>query len=138
MVLSDQQLRDILENLDSGLRCHLHRQTGKIVCFPNDTFMMDDDIWEDNVKEVDNHPADYITILPMPSSKEFSFLEEFIREVDDLGFQKKLRNAINQRRPFRNFKYEIDHDGRYRKAWFDFREKGMTAWIYEQLNQQTD
>jgi hypothetical protein len=68
----------------------------------------------------------------MDSNQSFRVMERFVDRVDSEKFREKLINALNRRKPFRNFKYQID-DSDYRQDWFDFKLQQNMEWVKEQI-----
>ena len=93
-----------------------------------------EDAWEDERKKIKKHPKDYLEIEKMDSRDSFRLMEAFINIVDSDKLRKDLINALNQRKPFGNFKYVIDNSGEYRQKWFDFKAEKMQEWVKEQVD----
>lgn len=61
-------------------------------------------------------------------------MENFIEEIiADRHLKYKLQNALEKRKPFRNFKTIIDYS-EYRQAWFDFKKKSLEEHVTNLLN----
>jgi len=56
----------------------------------------------------------------------------FVDEVDDANLQRKLINALNNRKPFANFKWLIDNS-EHRQKWFDFRQKEHERYVWREI-----
>eukprot|EP01156_Anaeramoeba_ignava_P011199 Anaeramoba_ignava/a482295_7.p3 GENE.a482295_7~~a482295_7.p3 ORF type:complete len:188 (-),score=23.69 a482295_7:88-651(-) len=71
-------------------------------------------------------------IEPMESREGFKVMANFTDEVDDITLKSKLINALNNRRPFANFKYIVETSD-YRQKWFDFRKKEYEYHVWYQI-----
>lgn len=72
---------------------------------------------------------------PLPeqdSREEYQWMEDFTYQLKDENRQKALFNALNRRKPFRNFKDAVLNQG-VREEWFEFRdkmiEKEIISWL---------
>lgn len=133
--LSAPQLKEIAELLESGMICYVHKETCEIVYHPDaeriDTF--DEELWEEEIKKVENNFDEYIPIKAMESRQAFGVMESFVEEVvKDAGLANRLLYALNQNKPFQHFKYEIDYTQKYRQQWFDYKLAQTIAWVKEQ------
>jgi len=59
-------------------------------------------------------------------------MERFADQMEDKELQTELYNALNRRKPFRNFKDSVDHSP-YRQNWFDFKAKKLEKYVAEEL-----
>ena len=91
------------------------------------------EMWDKEFKAIRKAAGKYLEIEGMDSRDSFRVMEAFIDTVDDRLLQAKLTLAINQRRPFANFKLEIDNSGPFRDKWFEFKEKSLMEWVEQQL-----
>jgi hypothetical protein len=48
---------------------------------------------------------DYIEINPMPAKDAFKIMEEFVKTVDNHELSEKLLGALDNKQPFKNFKW---------------------------------
>ncbi len=131
--LSNKQIETIAEELDCGLRCLYNIRTNEIksIIDTQDPLDLTDDL-EEELAEIEENLDDYFEFEKMDSRTSFQVMEEFIDEIPDERFQNRLINALNKPKPFRNFKFEIDENGDYRQAWFDFKKQKMIEWVNNQ------
>jgi hypothetical protein len=62
---------------------------------------------------------------PLDSHESFRIMENFAAQLKNIPLQNKLINALNNRKPFANFKFHIDNSGEFRQQWFDFKQKQL-------------
>ena len=129
--LTDGQLSDIAQELEMGMVCYVHKETGELKSIPEE--MIDEEEWEDVLNEIDNDAENYIEIEKMDSNHSYRVMERFIDTVDDKQFADRLLNAINRSKPFHNFRYELDYSDEYLKKWYAFKSQAMIEWVKEQL-----
>lgn len=133
--ISDKQIESISDELDSGLRCFYNFRTKEIKSAIDSIDPLDlTDEMEEELAEIEENRDDYFEFQKMGSRSSFQLMEEFVEEIPDERFQNRLINALNKPKPFRNFKYEIDDNGEYRQAWFDFKKQKMIKWVRDQIN----
>jgi hypothetical protein len=140
MNLSAQQIDEIAENLDIGLKCYYNLKTGEIKTMLNfDSWESDDqEPWEEEINEIEENWSDYFQFEGMESHDSFQIMADFVDTLDDQRLKDILINALNKRKPFQHFKYEIDGSGEYRQQWFDFKKLRYIDWIKDQIDAHND
>lgn len=134
MKLTEEQIKEIAGQMDSVTNCYVHKLTSKIISVIDiDNFDADKEPWEKELKEIEDNCDDYLKIENMTSNKKFELMEEFAENLDNPLLQKKLINALEKSKPFRNFKWLIDNSGLYRQKWFDFENQKIFEWVRQQL-----
>jgi len=135
--LTEQQINDIADFMDSGMKCFYNKSTGEIKTIPNfDSWIMaDEEPWEEDLKELDENREDYLEFDNMSSRESFEVMADFAENIDDPILRNKLINALNKPKPFRNFKWQIDNSGEYRQIWFDFKRKRYIERVKEQIEE---
>ena len=133
--LTKEQINEIYQDLDCGLRCFLNTETGEIKSIPDfdSNPYAEEEMWEEEIDEIDSNPDKYVELEEMSSRDSFGMMEEFADEVDDKTIQKLLLDGLSRPKPFHNFKFVIDNSGEYRDKWFEFKEKRICEWIVEQI-----
>jgi membrane-associated HD superfamily phosphohydrolase len=132
-LMTDEQIIELADNLDSGLRCFVHRQEKKIVTMP------DIDEHEDSFKDWNkvfnevNDSEKYFEIKKMDTNESFRLMTNFIETVGDSRQKNRFEEALSKPRPFRNFKFEVDQSGPFRQQWFDFKRRQMIEWVKGQV-----
>lgn len=134
--LTAEQINEIAEELDCGLRCFVHKTTGVFKSIPKDDDMEDMELesWEEDIEEVEENVSDYFEFERMPSSEAFRVMEDFAETIDDGKLKDKLLRILSRPKPFRFFKDEIDNSGPYRDQWFAFQDERNRKWVEEQLD----
>jgi len=136
--MTDEQINELADNLDCGLRCFVHRETRTIVTIPGSGFEQGNDsveFWEDSIKKIEENFDCYAEIEKMDSGESFRLMENFIGIVENEKLREKLYQALGRPKPFWNFKFEIDNSGRYRQMWFNFKKQKLIEWVKQQLTQ---
>lgn len=135
--LTEEQIWEIAENLDMGLRCFCHLKSGKIEAIPNfdETGWDEEDFgpWQEAVDKLEKNGRDYLEFRKMSSGESFGVMAAFAETVDDQRLRYKLEEALDERKPFRNFKREVDDSGAYRQKWFDFKQQKLIEFVKEQI-----
>lgn len=136
MKLTEKQIEEITDNLDCGMRCFYNLKTGEIKAIPNfDSWIgADEEPWEEESKEIDENWGDYFEFVGFESSESFQIMADFAENVSDTGLQSRLIDALNGRKPFQNFKWQIDNSGDFRQQWFDYKMMRCIQWVKEQID----
>ena len=129
-------LNEIAEYLETGFLCYLHRDTFEVVAFPDpDQFSdMDSEAWKDDISNVRRSKKKFIEIEKMTSTDGFKVMEEFVETLGNNSTKIRLLTALEGRKPFAKFKFQIDNSGEYRDLWFTFRRQKNIEWIQSQIS----
>ncbi|MCA1803708.1 MAG: UPF0158 family protein [Rhodothermaceae bacterium] len=134
--ISSDDLTRIAEDLLTGMRVFVHKQTVEIIIVPNEMNLTyaDPEIWETELNLLENYRFDYLEIDAMNSKQSFEVMEDFAGNlVENRVLRVGLLNALNCKKPFREFKYVIDNAGKYREQWFSFRLEKTMDFVKKQL-----
>src|SRR4030043_372779 len=104
--LTKDQIKEIAEQLDCGMRCYINKETGEIKTVLNfESWQTDDkEPWEDVLNELDENWDKYFEIERMESHESFKIMADVTETVDHPELRDKLINALNRKHPFQNFK----------------------------------
>jgi len=133
--LTKDQIKEIAEQLDCGMRCYINKETGEIKTVLNfESWQTDDrEPWEDVLNDLDENWDKYVEIERMESHESFEIMADFAENVDSRELRDSLINALNKKHPFQNFKWVVDNSGPYRQKWFDFKNQRLIEWVKDQL-----
>ena len=136
--LTQEQIKEIAEELDCGFRCFWSKKDGDILFIP-DFYRypdMDTDAFAEEIEKLDNNFCDYAEIEQMKSHDNFQIMTDFIETLTDSNKLKvKLLYALNKKKPFREFMYVIDNAAFYRQKWFDFKNERIRKWVKERFDE---
>ena len=135
IILNEQQINDIASNLECGLKCYYNKRTGEIKSFPDTESWIgaDEDIWEEDINEIDENRSDYIEFENFSSSELFDMILEFAERIDNEKLRHKLIKALRKPKPFIRIKWFLDNSGEYKQIWFDFKNIKQIESVKEQL-----
>ena len=132
--ITEDQIKEIAEQLDCGNICYINKETGDIKTTPDfDNGYADEELWADVLEELEENWDKYIQIEKMESYESFDLMADFADSVDSGELRGNLINALNKKHPFRNFKWVVDNSGPYRQKWFDFKNQRLIEWVKDQL-----
>jgi len=106
--LTKEQIKSIAEDVDMGMNCYIHKVTGENVALPNLDEIDDAELWDEELKKVEDKEDQFIFIEKIESYDSFKFMERFLREVANPNLREKLATAISQNKPFRRFRNILD------------------------------
>jgi hypothetical protein len=90
-----------------------------------------------NTEGVDDLPEDlednprYRVIDPLASYESFQIMEDFVDNLGDIKEASRLRDALNRRKPFRQFKDTLFDYTELSEAWFEFEHKELARLAQE-------
>jgi len=135
--LTKDQIKEIAEQLDCGMRCYINKETGEIKTVLNfESWQTDDEEpWEDVLNDLEENWDKYVEIDRMESHESFEIMADFAENVDSRELRDSLINALNRKHPFQNFKWVVDNSGPYRQKWFDFKNQRLIEWVENKLDE---
>jgi Uncharacterised protein family (UPF0158). len=130
----DSIIKSIAGSIDAGLVCFLNLDTLEIEEVPQG--LIDDPEETEmqtglSINELDlKYPEweRHICIEPLESDESFRIMEKFVQILSDDKYKNKLSDALQNRKPFANFKQIIDNSP-YRQDWFDFKDKWLQRYV---------
>lgn len=135
--LTSEQIKEIADTIDCGFVCHWNIKNNRLIFIPNDEGFDPayNDAWDEDIKELETNSIEYKEIEKPDSTESFRFMEDFTDELpDNTRIKVTLIEALNKRKPFREFKYEIDNSGDYRQLWFDFKNQKMIEYVKDRID----
>jgi hypothetical protein len=135
ITLTEEQIKEIADNLDAGLKCFYNKLTfeiKEILDFDSHPGA-DEEPWQEIIDEIDEHFDDYVVFEPMENYESFRIMEEFADSVNDKALKGSLFTVLSRKHPFRNFKNIIDNSGEYRQMWFEFKGNKYIEYVKQQL-----
>ena len=140
LTLTQQQIKEIADQLDSGMRCFLHKETSELLFVPDieNNPDIDEELFEEELEELDNNFGDYVEIEKPASRDSFEVMADFAEQLsDNVKLKTQLLQALDKKHPFREFKFIVDNSGVYRQQWFDFKDRQLKQWIMDKFEQAT-
>lgn len=124
-------VHDIAESIDCGLICFVNPKTLELINILQDTYYLDDDLYQESLNRIDEW-EEFIKFEPLPSNEGFQIMSNFTQYLPEGRFKNSVINALNNRRPFANFKNLIE-SSKYRQDWFAFKQKQIEIAVYQNL-----
>lgn len=133
--LTEEQINEVVDNLEIGMKSFYNLTSGEIIAIPDFDFdaFDRDNIWQESIDEIDENPNQFFDFEMLESHDSFQIMADFAEQVDHPRLQSKLIKVLNRKKPFQNFKWEIDNSGPYRQQWFEFRKVRYIKWVLDQL-----
>lgn len=134
--LTAEQITEIVDQHLVGFLCYLYKETGELLSVPDmDRFYgMDTEPFDEDLDKLENNFIDYIEIKPATSRESFEIMESFAAQLSDWNkLKSKLFNALDKKKPFREFNYLIENDFDHRQEWFAFRTEKLKLLISQKL-----
>lgn len=128
--MSAKQINEIAEELDSGMKCYVNKETGEVsALLDSDDMYGDTELWEEELEKIKKEWKDYIVIEKMSSREGFEVMGNFVNTVSDRAIRERLMNALNGRKPFRSFRDVVDFKNELRQQWFDHKAKTYQEYV---------
>lgn len=104
--LTQEQIKEIADQLDCGFRCFWHKTEGELLFFP-DTLKhpdMDTEAWSEEMEKFENNFDKLKEIDGLESHDSIEIMADFVETLSDSNkLKNKLIDALNRNRPFREF-----------------------------------
>ncbi|MGE5458716.1 MAG: UPF0158 family protein [Methanococcaceae archaeon] len=82
--LTKDQIKEIADYLDSGMKCYINKETGILKFTPDyDSGYADEELWEDDLNELEKNWDKYVEIEKMESHESFEIMADFAENVDN-------------------------------------------------------
>ncbi|MGV3640820.1 MAG: UPF0158 family protein [Adhaeribacter sp.] len=139
-MVTAKQINEIVQDLDCGFRCFIHKESGVIRVIPDERQIsgFDGEGWEEDQQELTDNEEQYLEVEKMPSPEEFQVMEDFTRQVAHDTLRRRLTDILRGPKPFRKFKEQVQAAGDYREEWFAFRDARQVEWVTRQLRHLSD
>jgi len=124
IVISPNQINNIAQDLDAGMKCFYHISTKEIKSYPDELkghADFDKEFWEDVMEQVETAPEEYVSFEALESFESFSIMETFINNIEDAKTRNQFQEVIQLKRPFQQFKNLLLDYPDLRQQWFDFK-----------------
>jgi hypothetical protein len=141
--LSEAQILEIADNLDSGFDCFIQPDTGEMACWPNfDNGNFDIEEYCDGIggEEGEAELARYeeavecwVFIKGMESRDAFRVMEDFVEQVSSGNVRERLIQALDGQKPFANFRRVLDYHDEWLKKWYKFKAAAFIPWVEQQI-----
>ncbi|MFZ4797937.1 MAG: UPF0158 family protein [Bacteroidia bacterium] len=138
ITITSEQVTEIVDQHQVGFLCYLHKVTGELLSVPDmDKFFgMDTEAFDEDLEKLENNIIDYIEIKPPTSRQSFKIMESFVAQLDEENkLKNKLLNALDKKKPFREFNYVIENEFEFRQDWFAFRTEKLKQLINQELEE---
>ena len=135
--VAENIIYEIADYLDAGFKCYLHKNGKKLIAIPDQLNHpeIEMEAWEDDIQILENSFDTFIEIENMMSGDSFLVMTGFIEILEDKSLQNRLANSIQRKKPFANFKFEINNaDESIRSKWFEFKKNKLVEWVKRQIN----
>lgn len=127
-------VKEIASCIDAGMVCFLNTDTLEIDEFPRDLlsdsymYKMNTRVSLDQLNLKYTQWEKYITIEPLETNESFKIMAKFTDQLENSKLRTQLVSALNNRKPFANFKRIIDNS-EFRQDWFDFKDKQLQEYV---------
>lgn len=130
MKFSNEEIKRVADELDTGMKCYIQKNPKEIkFIYDLDDAYGDTEIWEEELEELEKTWTDYIVLAKMDSRESYRVMENFVYSVEDPKIQKRLANAINRRSPFRNFKDELYAFEEVQQEWYKYKSRQYQEYV---------
>jgi len=138
--LTDAQIKHIADEVEIGMICFVHNETGEVVSFPDEMRgnEPDEEFWGEHMEKVEKEPENYTEVSGTDSRDGFSLMEDFIATIEDEKVAEKLTDSLDRPKPFFRFKLELDEHGEYKQKWYDYKEMRTIESVKRQLGMFED
>ncbi|UCG27863.1 MAG: hypothetical protein JSV24_00460 [Bacteroidales bacterium] len=136
MKLSDDQIKDISDELQAGFKVYINKDTGEIRSIYDFDFLSGvTDLWEEELSRIKKNWLNYCVIRGMEAWELFEIMEDFIHKVENENLVAEIHNALKNKKSFARFRTLVE-GSEYKKKWYKFRRKRYIKYVREQLKKE--
>jgi len=137
MKLTEKQIDEISQELDCGMKCYINKETGEFKSVLDwDEMYGETELWEEELENIEKNWREYVVIEKMSSREAFEVMERFVEKVLEKRVRGRLIETLNGRRPFRNFKNEVDSNEEIRQEWFAHKAEEYKTYVRVNLGDE--
>ena len=133
MKLTSKQITEIAQDLETGMKVYLNKETLEFETVLDWNDMTEPEPWDEIIEKIENEWTVVMIFEKLESREAFQIMEDFLDEIDDQKLKEDLIKILNRKSPFANFKFEIESSD-YRQKWFDFRNMKHEEYVKRQLD----
>ena len=120
MLSPHEIIKKVSKLINQGNTCYIHRKNREII-----TIEPESDHHEPAKMKVD----DFIIVPPMPKQTLGFAMKDFIHEVTDRSVEKELINALQRKKPQRNFMQVIESRADIGQHWRRYRAQQCEEYV---------
>jgi hypothetical protein len=124
--LSEKQIDQIADEIEQGLDCYIHKETGEIISIPDEQswdLECDDEVTDDLFENIEKDRESFILIEPIDSHESFRIMRDFTYTIDDEEVCRTLQTSLERPKPFANFRFDLDNYPDYKTKWYEYKHK---------------
>ncbi|UKT64354.1 UPF0158 family protein [Pedobacter mucosus] len=132
-----EEIKEISQQLDCGLNCYWNIISGLLMFVPNDDLLSLDEggAYQKDIEFLEENSLEFRKIEKPDSKTAFIFMADFMETLPQKSIIKSmLEKALENKHPFKEFKFQIDQAGDYRELWFAFKNKKMQEYVKDQID----
>lgn len=131
MEISKKVIEEIADHLDCGMNCYLNKLTGEITAIIPDEDLIDakSETLDEEIEQINASPGNYILFQIMDSRDSYGVMMDFAEEKAEKSLRSALINALNSKKPFRNFKSTVDDSETCRQNWFVYKRNRYIEYV---------
>jgi hypothetical protein len=137
LLISTDTIKEIADQLESGIKCFYHLPTGNLEYYPDELgghAGFDEEPWQDSMDKVENNYHEYLRFEAMDTHESFRMMETFINDIPEENIRQRFEDAIGYKKPFQNFKQLLLNYPELRLQWFAFKTQKYIEWVQEQID----
>jgi hypothetical protein len=135
MKLTPAQIDSIAQDLQSDMRCFVHRLTGEVVTVLTKEGLgaTDRELWQEELDKLEEGAPHFFEFEKMGSHLAFQVMEDFA-EMAPRPLKIRLLTALEKHKPFAHFRQVIDHEDEWRERWFAYQHERNMEWVEQQVS----
>lgn len=133
---TEELIIEIEQELEMDMKVYVHKDTLSLLMLPDDDMIdfADDEFWENVQEELEKNSENYIEVEKWDASHSFRIMESFAENISgNRILQAKLLDALENSKPFKNFRNILDRYEKYLQEWYSFRALKQREFVKKQL-----
>lgn len=119
-----------------GMKVYVHKDNFSLLMLPDDDMIgfADREFWEKELEELEENSENYVEIEKWDASYLFRIMKSFAENITgNRILQAKLLDALENSKPFKNFRNILDRYEEHLQEWYSFRALNQREFVKKQL-----
>ncbi len=122
-----EDIKEIAVHISQGVLVFVHKSSRKIMAMPEPEEGKNE--WKAQCDKLEADDKNWLKIKTISMDDEIHLRKGFILEATDQHVKKQLTNALNRKKPLRNFTQVVESDEILNQHWRNYRKVAYQDWV---------
>jgi len=123
-------IEEIAKEIALGKICYIHRYTTEITKIDKSIEDAEQIMAQEQTQaELERKIESYVKVEKPSTKDQLVMMKDFLDELTDKSIRKQLSNALNRKKPVRNFTQAVESDIGLHIHWGNFKVRAYQEWV---------